>query len=292
MIMKKFILSLFSLAVCSPFWAQKVSGNLKLESGSTYEVTLRINTTVAQQAMGQAFDFTLDATGNHSYRVTNANNDNSTLNHSMQRISFLFDGMGQKRNFDSGNEKDMDGPFGKPVKELLSRTYDMVIDPSGNTLMVLPEKWEEKAQDPRMAIMTNMMKGIYELASPPQKGNPSFFRVLPENELGIGDTWTSSRTDAGGKLDAAYKISDINDSVIVVDFATSSVTVSKAEVMGSETTTTMNNKSTGKIILDRNTRLIREKTEQTESSGNTETSFGSLPVTSRSNSTITVRKKE
>lgn len=290
--MKKYIATLVCTAVISPLWAQKVSGNLKMEPGSTYAVTLKINTTVAQQAMGQAFDFTLDATGQHSYRVTNANSDNNTLNHTVQRISFLFDGMGQKRNFDSGNEKDMEGPFGKPVKELLNRSYDMVIDPAGNTLMVLPEKWEESEQDPRMAIMTNMMKGIYELARPPQKGSPSFFKVLPENELGIGETWTSSTTQPNGKTDAAYKISEISDTIIVVDFATSSVTVNKAEVMGSETTTTMNNKSTGKIILDRNTGMIREKTEQTESTGQTETSFGTLPVTSRSNSTITVKKLE
>lgn len=290
--MKKIILILACTAGLNPLQAQKVSGHLKLDPGSIYAVTLKINTTVAQQAMGQAFDFTLDATGEHSYRVTNANSDNSTLNHSVQKISFLFDGMGQKRNFDSGNEKDMEGPFGKPVKELLSRKYDMVIDSSGNTLMVLPEKWDESVQDPRMAIMTNMMKGIYELARPPQKGSPSFFQVLPGQETGIGETWTRSLTDANGKTDFAYKISGISDSTIVVDFASSSVTVSKAEVMGNETTTTMNNKSTGKIILDRQTGLIREKTEQTESTGNTETSFGTLPVTSRSNSTITVKKLE
>ena len=53
------------------------------------------------------------------------------------------------------------------------------------------------------------------------------------------------------KLEAAYTISDINDSTIVVDFAANSVTVTKAEMMGTETTTTMNNKSTGKIILDK-----------------------------------------
>jgi len=59
--------------------------------------------------------------------------------------------------------------------------------------------------------------------------------------------------------------------------------------MGNETTTTMNNKSTGKILVDKNTGIIREKTINTESTGNTETSFGNLPVTSRTSTIITVK---
>ena len=93
----------------------------------------------------------------------------------------------------------------------------------------------------------------------------------------------------GGKVDAAYSISDINDSTIVVDFAENSVSITKAEMMGSETTTTMNNKSTGKIILDRVTGIIREKTITTESNGNTEAPFGTLPVTSKTTTVITVK---
>ena len=92
-----------------------------------------------------------------------------------------------------------------------------------------------------------------------------------------------------GKLEAAYTIADINDSTIVVDFAENSITVTKAEMMGSETTTTMNNKSTGKIILDRATGIMREKTINTESNGNTEAPFGTLPVTSKTTTVITVK---
>jgi hypothetical protein len=113
--------------------------------------------------------------------------------------------------------------------------------------------------------------------------------VLPESETGIGESWTESYTNETGKFDAAYSISNINDTTIVVDFATSSSTVTKAEMMGNETITAMNHKSTGKIILDRVTGIIKEKTETTESTGNTETSFGTLPVTSKTVTTITVK---
>lgn len=288
--MKHQLYLLFFLGITLHSISQKVTGKLSFEQGQVFQVTLQLKSTISQQAMGQAIDFTVDAAGEHAYKVTNATEDNSTLNHSVNRVSFAFDGMGQKRSFDSNQEKDLNGPFGKPVKELLEKKFDIIVDTAGTTLMALPEKIELTAGDQRMALIQGMMKDVFNLVQPPKKGTASFFKVLPDNATGKGEPWTVSTTLDNGKMDAAYSISDINDSTIVVDFATTSNTISKAEVMGNETTTTMNNKSTGKIIIDRATGILREKTETTESNGNTETSFGTLPVTAKTTTTITVKK--
>ncbi len=268
---------------------QKVTGKLQFVQGQTLEVSLQVKTTIAQQAMGQAIDFNVEATGVHSYKVTNTTDDNTTLKHQLNQVLFSFDGMGQKRNFDSKEEKDINGLFGKPIKELLEKKYDIIIDGNGKTLMAVPEKFPAGETDSRMAIITSMLKDVTELVQPPQKGKASFFQVLPEKEAGTGDAWTESYENEQGKFDAAYAITAINDSVIVVDFAINSVTITKAEMMGSETTTTMNNKSTGKIILDRVTGILREKVMNTESTGNTEASFGTLPVTSKTSTIIRVK---
>lgn len=286
---KRFFLFIPFLVFSTSIFGQKVTGKLKFEQGQTLEVFMKVKTTISQQAMGQAIDFNVDATGAHTYKVTNATEDNTTLNHQLQQITFSFDGMGQKRKFDSKEEKDLNGQFGKPIKELLDKKYDIIIDNNGKTLMAVPEKIKLGETDSRMAIITSMLKDVTDLALPPQKGKASFFQVLPEKEAGKGDSWTESYINEMGKFDAAYAITEINDSVIVVDFAANSITVSKAEMMGSETTTTLNNKSTGKIIVDRNTGIIREKTINTESNGNTEASFGTLPVTSKTNTIITVK---
>lgn len=269
--------------------AQKITGKLKFEQGQILEITMKVKTTIAQQAMGQAIDFNVDAAGTHSYKVTNTTEDNSTLNHSVQQIAFAFDGMGQKRNFNSKEEKDLNGQFGKPIKDMLDKKYDIIIDPNGKVLLAMPEKVQLAETDSRMAIVINMLKDVLNLVQPPQKGKASFFKILPDNEVGKGDSWTESYQTETGKFDAAYAVSDINDSTIVVDFADKSVTVTKAEMMGNETTTTMNNKSTGKIILDRVTGIMKEKTFNTESNGNTEASFGTLPVTSKTTTIITVK---
>ncbi|MGB3007266.1 MAG: DUF6263 family protein [Chitinophagaceae bacterium] len=270
-------------------FSQKITGKLKFEQGQKLEIAMQLKTTISQQAMGQAIDFIVDATGVHSYIVTNSTEDNTTLNHQVQQITFAFNGMGQKRNFDSNNEKDINGQFGKPIKEILEKKFDMIIDSNGKTLIVLPEKIKLTEADSRMAIITGMMKDVMDLVQPPQKGKSSFFQVLPGNELEKGNTWTASYINEIGKFDESYSISDITDSVIVVDFVVNSITITKAEMMGNETTTRMNNKSTGKIILDRATGIMKEKNVNTESNGSTEAPFGTLPVNSKTSMLITVK---
>jgi hypothetical protein len=87
-------------------FSQKITGNLRFGQGQTLAVTMTVKTTIAQQAMGQAIDFNVDAGADHSYTVTNTTEENTTLNHGVQHVTFSFDGMGFKVSFDSNKEKD------------------------------------------------------------------------------------------------------------------------------------------------------------------------------------------
>ncbi len=289
--MKMFPILLLLLLTSYMLSAQSVPGRLQFATGDEYEITMQTKTTVAQQVNGQAIDFTIDATGVHGYRITNATNDNTTLHHDVRKLSFAFGGMGQKRAFDSDIEKDMNGPFGSTMKDLQSRTYDMIIDSNGQVLMVVPEKFEPARADNRMALINNLLKEALDIADPPAKGSGSFFRVLPAKPSGTGDTWTRSWQTPSGTFNLAYVLTAITDSTIVIDFAGSSSTISKMEMMGQETTTTMNNKSSGKFTLERATGIIREQTVQTDGTGSTETAFGTLPVNTKSSTVVTVKRK-
>ena len=288
---KKTVVFLSFLVVSSFTFAQTVSGKLKFEQGQVFSIEMKTKSTISQQAMGQAIDFTVDATANHSFTATNVTDDNTTLRHDVQKINFAFDGMGQKQKFDSDNEKDMKGSFGKPIKDMLEKKYDIIIDPSGNVKMAFPEKITLGEGDSRMAIITNMLKSVTNLVQPPQKGTASFFNVLPDTVSSVGNTWKTTALENGGSSETEYKIAQINDTTIVIDFTENSNSESKAEMMGNPTTTRLKNKSTGKIILDRATNIVQEKNFITESTGSTETSFGDLPVTSKTTTTIVVKAK-
>lgn len=271
--------------------AQTASGNLKFEQGKTLVVDMKIKTSVAQQVGGKAIDFSADGFALHSYKVMNTTTDNTTLHHEVKKIAFNFEGMGQKRSCDSDNEKDMADQFGEPVKNILNKKFDVTIDPNGKVITAKAGKAATEKTDERLTIVLNMLKDITDVAYPPQKGEASFFKVLPPTETAAGESWSDSLQNETGKYKTTYTLSGITDSTIIVDFKTNATTASKAVIMGRETTTTMNSASTGKIILDKITGIVKEKTIAIESNGNTEAMGGTLPVTAKSTIVIHVKSE-
>jgi len=268
---------------------QSVSGKLQFEQGKTIAIDIKIKTTVTQQVMENVIDFTAEGSALHSYTVTGTTTDNTSLHHEAKKISFSFEGMGQKRSFDSDNEIDMAGQFGEPVKNILSKKFDMIIDPNGKVITVRPEKIERVYADERLAIVLNMLKDITDIVYPPKKGEESFFKVLQAAETTKGENWTDSLQNETGRFKTNYTLSAITDSTIIVDFNGTAATVSKAMMMGRETVTTTNSESSGKIILDKATGIVKDKIITTESNGNTEAMGGKMPVTAKTTITIHVK---
>ena len=280
--MLKIITALLTVLFLTNAQGQKVNGKLNFQQGQKLDIAMDVKTKISQEAMGQAIDFNVDGTAFHSYQVTNATKDNNTLRHQARRIKFNFEGMGQSRPFDSDDEKDMKGPLGKPIQETLKQTFDMVIDPSGKVLMVQPEKIAPAEMDERMKLITSMLKDILDVVQPPQKNANSFFKILPDKEVGKMDTWTDSMETSEGKFNNVYTVSDITDSTIIVDLQGTSTTTSKLEIMtGMEIITTLNNKTTGKMILDRSSGIVKQKSFNTESHGTTQGMGGETPITSK-----------
>lgn len=280
----------FLSALSAQLSGQIVSGRLHFDQGKTLTITVELKSTIAQQAGGQAIDFSTNGTAVHSFTVTNVTDDNTTLHHRLQRIAFEFDGMGQKISFDPDKKNRQQDLFGKQFDEILAKKYDVVIDPAGTTLMAIPEKVELTKQDERLVIITNMLKDLTSVIYPPKKGTASFFRILPGYEAGIGDSWTDTVDTEQERSVTVNTLSAITDSTIVVDFKTSSVISIQSEMMGMQAKTNLSNTGTGKIILDRATGIIREKTSVTDSNGSTEVMGSVLPLTGKT--TITMRVKQ
>ncbi|MBL7738013.1 MAG: hypothetical protein JNK14_02255 [Chitinophagaceae bacterium] len=290
--MKKFLYAFVAAAFPVFVVAQKVTGKLVFQQGQVLAVTMEVKNKVGQEAMGNNIDFNVDGVATHTFRVTNTTEDNHTLHHDVKKITFKFDGMGQKRSFDSDNAKDMEGFFGAPVKDILGKSYDMIIDPSGKALIIKPEKIELAKYDDRLAIVFNMLKDVTNVVYPPKKNEASFFKVLPDTAVGINDTWSEISDTEGGKMTTVYKLSAITDSTIIVDLAGKSSSVTKTEMMGTSMVTTTSSNYTGKIIADKATGIIREKTITTESTGSTEAMGGNMPVTAKTTITIVVKPTE
>jgi len=289
--MKSFLatFSFFIISILAD--AQSYQSRLKFEQGQKLSITTSIKTHISQQAMGQAIDFDADGEAVHFYTVTNATDENSTLRHQLSQIGFNFDGMGQKRSFHSTNEKDMNGQLGQSFKPLLENKYDMIIDPSGNVLLVQPEKIEIQA-DERMKLISGMLKDMFTALQPPKKGGGCLFRILPVGEITVGKTWTDSTKTETGFCNTNYIINNITDTTIVVDVNGNGHTEEASQMMGMDVLTKLDHKFTGQVIIDKTTGLIREKKIVKDSVGNSEAMGGNLPVNSKTTIKISVKPGE
>lgn len=287
--MSKPLLYFFFILTSFSVQGQTIESKLRFEKGQLFELHVDLKTTVTQQAMGNAISFLADGAALYTYNITETGNNNTSLHHEPKSILFNFDGMGQKRSFNSANAEDMAGQFGDPIKKTLEKKFDMVIDENGKVLRTIPDKMEPVNADERLTIVLNMIKDLSDAVYPPQKGTASFFQVLPAKPVTLGETWTDSVQTGTGNSKTSYTLTGLTDTTLLIDFLSNAATVTKSLMMGRETTTTLNSTSSGKIILDRTTGIIKEKTTTTESNGTVEAMGVSTPVTSKTTLVVHVK---
>ena len=271
--------------------AQTVSGKLYFSPDQDLYVRMEVKTTVSQQVMGKAISFEVDGLGLYNFHVLDTTGARPQLEHSPQRISFEFQGMGQKHSFDSDDSTDMAGRYGSSIRNILARKFKVVMNEYGTVLMTSPGKIDLVKTDDRLAIILSMIEDIPDMVYPPSEGEKSFFSVLPGKEVTIGESWSDSTVNIRGKIKNVYTLNAVTDSIIIVEVKTNTVTADKAIIMGSETVTTLNSTGTGKIIIDKKTGLLKEKKIITESSGTMQAMGGSTPVTSKSYLSIYVNPR-
>lgn len=291
MFVSKFIGGIFLLSISSIGLGQQKAPQLLFTQGDTLVVTSNLQSTVAQQVMGNSIDFKSSSMFEKKYGVSNVTDDNTTLSHKLSRITFKADGMGRGFDFDSDRKKDLDGQLGKPLKEIMAKTYNVIIDGSGKTLMSIPEKFEKKNSDQTTDIIMNMIPGLQDVANPPAKGSNSFFKVLPDTVLTKGYSWTTSATTATEVSATVHTIQDITDSEIVVEFRTAAESIVTSQMMNMDATTKISTITTGKTYVDKATGIIKSQSSVAEGKGTVEAMNTVMPMTIKTTTELTVTRK-
>ena len=260
---------------------QQAETKLIFEQGREYNILVQSSTKVTQEAMGQAIDYSVETGFQHRFTVTNTGSGNTTLHHKIDRVRLEIDGMGQNRSIDSNTPEHLKGEIGAPIKEILEKEYDMVIDQNGIVLMARPEVFEFSADAQGPVMLSSILRDRQDIINPPKKGEASIFKILPDKAVSLNEGWVESTEAGEEKSNTVYTLSSITDSTYVIDFKGSSNTILKAEAMGMETVSNLTNDYTGYIIVDRNTGIMKEKETSMDSHGTIEVMGGTMPITSK-----------
>jgi hypothetical protein len=282
--MKKIIL-MATVAIATTGFTQKVSNKLSFQKGQKLEMTLTVNSTVGS-AMG---DSKVNATVIRSFDVQNVANGNATIEHKIKRIKMSFESPMGNQDFDSENEKDMQGEQGKVAEKSIKNKYTMTVDQTGKVTAVKKDNNNpnEKGESVGGNMMGNALSQLAEGMDVPEVGDKTDFRILPNREVGKGDTWT----DSANNRKTVYTLADVTDNDIIVTF-TEDATISQKQEVGNGMEVTLNSKekSTGRLTLDRKTGLLKQKSSNTDADGTMEIMGQSVPLSTKTTRNWVVTK--
>ena len=256
---------------------QAVAKNIILAKGQ--EIT--ITTTATQNAeMAMGMGMKSSAATTTKLNVLEAADKNYKITATLTKMVFSADMLGQQKNFDSDKKEDREGEFAQSVS--LDKPKPAVVDKSTGNVTLEKEDTLPAVQDdnPFSGMMGSLVKSSDAVSI------SSAFLIIPENKK-AGDKWTDSSIIEGIKTLNIYSIESIVKNIVTIALNSVITGSTSMEAQGTQFNVTMNSASTGKIIVDNNTSLVKKRTNHVDVKSTIEMMGQSVPVTGTATTTTT-----
>lgn len=266
------------------------TNQLIFSKGQRLELTTQMTSATSMELMGQAMQSSATTSVSEIFDVKDTANTGATIEHSVKRIQFdVTGGMGQNFSFDSDKEEDRKGDIGKSLDKTLKDKYQMTVDKKGIVTGAKADENNPKSTGANDGMIGMMLSQLNVNAEMPKVGDAIVFKILPGDKIDKGYSWTDSLSTASGTKKTIYTVSDITDNEIAIDFTEESTVKTTQQIMGVDATINSKSAATGKIILDKQTGLLKQKTTNIDAHETIETQGQSMPSTSKRTITVTVK---
>ena len=278
----KFVLLLTGLTLALTGFSQKLSNQILFEKGKKMEMVIQVNM-VATQAMG---DSKVNMNVTRIFDVNDVVNNTAVMEHKIKRVQFSMDNaMMGSQSFDSDKESDMKEDLGKVFEKSLKKKYTMTVDAKGQVVSVKQEEENDKKKvSAEGDMMSGMMNQLSQGMDVPRKGDFTEFHILPDHEVAKGESWTDT---LGGRT-TVYTLTELTDNEAVINFTEVEKIDRVQEMMGNKVSIKSTDKSTGRVILDRKTGLMKERSSNLESTGEMQIMGQTIPITRTGTKTISI----
>jgi hypothetical protein len=263
-------------------FSQKLSNQIQFEKGKKLEMVIQVNMVVTQ-AMG---DSKVNMNLTRIFDVNDVVNNTAVMEHKIKRVQFSMDNaMMGSQSFDSDKESDMKEDLGKAFEKGLKKKYTMTVDARGQVVSVKQEEENDKKKvSAEGDMMTGMMNQLSKGMDVPKKGDFTEFHILPDHEVAKGESWNDS---LGGRT-TVYTLTELTENEAIINFTEVEKIERVQEMMGREIQVKSTDKTTGRVILDRKTGLMKERSSSFESSGEMQMMGQTIPITRTGTKTITI----
>ncbi|MEO6894069.1 MAG: DUF6263 family protein, partial [Ginsengibacter sp.] len=170
------------------------NGSLKLPASKTYQVVNTLETNSSTDVQGQSMESTANITSTYNIEVKGKSGDNYNLNSTLSAINLNMSMMGQDIKFDSKNEDDMNGEFGKALKDYINQPKKLQMDNSGKV-----------TTDSKDTALSEIVKRLQL----DQNGFGTKLAFLPlPAKAKVGDSWTENKNSPERSTTTNYSIKD------------------------------------------------------------------------------------
>lgn len=242
-----------------------------LQGSSDEKVLLTSNRsyTMSQNIMGQ--EITLSSTSVIDFNVTLKRSDQGIASIAATIKHLIVNGevMNKQVSFDSDKEGDLKDEFGSLLKGVLNRVVEVKI--SGNNFSYTNTESNQSDE-----IIATLLGGKIDVGFPEEIIFESRFKNIGDSIVIVGNP---SDTDNNRKIVYSLKSYSGSDATIIFTGIESVKNVKKNQ--GLATTTFVENKITGQMILDINSGIIKQRRIEIEGNGKTMTLNQSIPFSSK-----------
>ena len=273
--MKKFLFIVLSGASLS-LSAQKIA----LNKGQQIIIT----TTSSQDADIMGMQMKNSANSLASVVVQDSDKDNFITSYKLTKVNVNIDAMGQQNTYDSDKPEDKDSEMGKALGDNINKEVPVLVNKNTGKASVKDKPSPER---PEKGAEANPLGGIMEsfnAATEDAAVETAFFILQPGKKA--GDTWVDSSSREKFKEKKTYTLKSVTDGVATILVNAIIEGSSTVEMQGMEMDLTFSSKSTGNIIVETKTSLVKKRTNNAEITGNINVMGQSVPVNSTAEITI------
>ena len=217
-----------------------------------------------------------NSTSTYKIKVLDVDAKNYTVTSTLTKL--LVDGsmMGQTIAFDSDKKSDMESDNGKEFGAMVNKTDTLLIDiKTGEGKDISPERNTEKNPgDGLQSMITGAGQNTGAATA------SSIFFVIP-GEVKAGATWTDSSTAEGIKTVNTYKIDKLENGIATISSIGTANGSSSMEAEGQSMEVKMKTTTTGTIIIDTKTNLVKKRSNVADIDGSMEVMGQTMPFTSK-----------
>lgn len=279
------LLGIFSIALVFAQNNQTATTNdrARILLATGQKIVIESNVT-SETSLGMGMEFSLSSTIENSLEVKNNSARQSTISNTLTKIKMNIDGMGQAINYDSEKTDGATPEITKTFEDKLNKPTDIIIDNATGKLIAGEKKEKKPGLDNEET--DNPMQGMLAMFTENSDDDvvAGAFELIPVGKS-VGNSWIDSTMTKDMKSIRIYTLKSVTDNEAVIQLDAVMTSKNKLDIQGMELEFDMATKSTGDIVTDINSGLVKKRTTQSEITGSFQLMGQDMPISGKTNTT-------